>query len=540
VEESDVSAFAEAFHRFLEVINELAPSEQGTPLRATLEAHLGRDPQRLPVVAARFAPFEHVNVQVALEAWLEERDGSHDLLGVLGDQHGFMSFADLVQNAHRRGIAVGAVDYVSLADGPGSARLCVQSGLYLIQDDGISAAILLRGPQEHSPHQAVTLEVLAEDRGYAEQIVASVRRLSVERSVFRNQVLSFADSPFGEQTAGPIAFHARPQLAREDVILPEDTFAAIEEHVFGIATHRERLRESGQHLKRGLLLHGPPGTGKTLMTRYLIGRLVDHTVVVLSGAALQYIEAAATLARSLQPALVVLEDVDLVANERMPHLGHASPLLFALLNVMDGLDEDADLTFLLTTNRPPARDAWTRLSRSTCPTRMAGAGCWPCTARASICDSRTPEQSWHGPRASRLHSSKSSSASQHWLRHGRTRVTVASPSPTVMCPRRSTRCSMRARGSPEHCWGSRETPTRARPLRSSRRRLRGGSPTRRSAAPVASRHSAGSDDPALDGQPRRSGDAVLVCVAHGSCSVSCAGFVEDAEVIGSAHGAMIS
>jgi hypothetical protein len=354
VEESDVSAFAEAFHRFLEVINELAPSEQGTPLRATLEAHLGRDPQRLPVVAARFAPFEHVNVQVALEAWLEERDGSHDLLGVLGDQHGFMSFADLVQNAHRRGIAVGAVDYVSLADGPGSARLCVQSGLYLIQDDGISAAILLRGPQEHSPHQAVTLEVLAEDRGYAEQIVASVRRLSVERSVFRNQVLSFADSPFGEQTAGPIAFHARPQLAREDVILPEDTFAAIEEHVFGIATHRERLRESGQHLKRGLLLHGPPGTGKTLMTRYLIGRLVDHTVVVLSGAALQYIEAAATLARSLQPALVVLEDVDLVANERMPHLGHASPLLFALLNVMDGLDEDADLTFLLTTNRADA------------------------------------------------------------------------------------------------------------------------------------------------------------------------------------------
>jgi ATP-dependent 26S proteasome regulatory subunit len=90
------------------------------------------------------------------------------------------------------------------------------------------------------------------------------------------------------------------------------------------------------------------------MTRYLIGRLVDHTVVVLSGAALQYIEAAATLARSLQHALVVLEDVDLVAGERMPHLGHASPLLFALLNVMDGLDEDADLTFLLTTNRADA------------------------------------------------------------------------------------------------------------------------------------------------------------------------------------------
>jgi hypothetical protein len=354
VEELEVSAFAQAFQRFMEVISELAPPEEGLPLRATLESHLGRDPQRLPVVADRFLPFEHVNVQVAVEAWLEEPDRSYELVGLLGDQHGFMSFADLVQNAHRRGIGVGAVDYVSLADGPGSTRLCVQSGLYLIRDGDTSGIVLLRGPQEHGPHQAVSLEVLAEDRGYAERIIARVRRLSVERSVFRNQVLSFADSPFGEQTAGPIAFHPRPQLAREDVILPERTFAAIEEHVFGIAAHRERLRESGQHLKRGLLLHGPPGTGKTLTTRYLIGRLVDHTVVVLSGAALQYIEAAATLARSLQPALVVLEDVDLVAGERMPHLGHASPLLFELLNVMDGLDEDADLTFLLTTNRADA------------------------------------------------------------------------------------------------------------------------------------------------------------------------------------------
>ncbi|HEY6397864.1 MAG TPA: AAA family ATPase, partial [Solirubrobacteraceae bacterium] len=279
---------------------------------------------------------------------------SHELVGLLGEQHAYMSFAELVQNAHRRGVGIGAVDYVSLANGPGSTRLCVQSGLYLVRDGEMPVGILLRGPQEHGPHETVSVEVLAKDRDHGERIVASIRRLTVERSVFRNQVLSFASSPFGEQTAGPVAFHARPQLAREDVILPEHTFAAIEEHVFGVAAQRDRLRESGQHLKRGLLLHGPPGTGKTLTTRYLIGKLVDHTVVVLSGGALHYIEAAATLARSLQPALVVLEDVDLVAGERMPHLGQASPILFELLNVMDGLDEDADLTFLLTTNRADA------------------------------------------------------------------------------------------------------------------------------------------------------------------------------------------
>jgi cell division protease FtsH len=354
MEESELRAFARTFQRFLEAVSELGGSGDGVSLRATLESHLRQDPTKLPVVADSYPMFEHVNVQMALEAWLEDGERRHELVGILGDQHGFMSLAELVQHADRRGVAIGAADYVSLADGPGSTRLCAQAGLYLVRDGEVQVAIVLRGPSEHSPRQVVRVEILTGDRARADAIVTRLRRLSIERSAFRNQVISFVDNPFGQQTAGPIAFHPRPGLAREDVILPEATFAAIEEHVFGIAAHRERLRASSQHLKRGLLLHGPPGAGKTLTTRYLIGRLRDHTVVVLTGAALQFIEAAAALARSLQPALVMLEDVDLVAAERMPHLGRTSPLLFSLLNVMDGLDEDADLTFLLTTNRADA------------------------------------------------------------------------------------------------------------------------------------------------------------------------------------------
>jgi ATP-dependent 26S proteasome regulatory subunit len=50
------------------------------------------------------------------------------------------------------------------------------------------------------------------------------------------------------------------------------------------------------------------------------------------------------------PAVIVLEDVDLVAEERS--LGPASsPVLFDLLDAMDGAAPDADLLFLLTTNR---------------------------------------------------------------------------------------------------------------------------------------------------------------------------------------------
>jgi ATP-dependent 26S proteasome regulatory subunit len=52
----------------------------------------------------------------------------------------------------------------------------------------------------------------------------------------------------------------------------------------------------------------------------------------------------------LQPAIVVVEDVDLIAEQREARPGE-HPLLFQLLNEMDGLDSAADVTFLLTTNR---------------------------------------------------------------------------------------------------------------------------------------------------------------------------------------------
>ena len=65
-----------------------------------------------------------------------------------------------------------------------------------------------------------------------------------------------------------------------------------------------------------------------------------------------------TLARLLQPSIVVLEDVDLIARERSEMSSPCQEsLLNKLLNEMDGLKEEADILFLLTTNRPDALEA---------------------------------------------------------------------------------------------------------------------------------------------------------------------------------------
>jgi ATP-dependent 26S proteasome regulatory subunit len=98
-------------------------------------------------------------------------------------------------------------------------------------------------------------------------------------------------------------------------------------------------------------MYGAPGTGKTHTVRHLISRLSEHTVFVLAGQGLGAIAKTVAIARALQPAIVILEDVDLVAEERSRMHAGTNPMLFDLLNQMDGVEEDSDILFLLTTNR---------------------------------------------------------------------------------------------------------------------------------------------------------------------------------------------
>ena len=75
-------------------------------------------------------------------------------------------------------------------------------------------------------------------------------------------------------------------------------------------------------------------------------------MLLITGREVGAIGAACNLARMLEPATVILEDVDLIGTERSEQSLNANSLLFELLNQMDGLAEDVDVLFLLTTNRP--------------------------------------------------------------------------------------------------------------------------------------------------------------------------------------------
>lgn len=319
--------------------------------------HLGVPTHDLPLIEERWAPYEHVNVQAALDAWLAEPGRRADVVGMTNYRHrgpfglGDLIRPDLSEFGGYHGPRPGNVSRVGLPVGPDGEKLqCLRAAVLLVtegEDDRI--ALLYRGSDRESDMYGVTVEAIASRPGLAEQTTNRLRELADEHNVFRGQVLSFGQDMFGER-GSVLRFHKRRPMAKSDLILPEATFADLRRQVVGVALNRDRLRASGQHLKRGLLLHGPPGVGKTHTVRYLIGELDDTTVVELTGDTLPAIKEACSIARSLEPALIVVEDVDLIAEQR-DRYGGESPLLFTLLNEMDGLAEDSDVVFLLTTNR---------------------------------------------------------------------------------------------------------------------------------------------------------------------------------------------
>jgi hypothetical protein len=331
-----------------------ARADEAPSVPRTLVEHLGPQVAELPVVGDAWPPYEHVNLQVALDHWLSAQGRSHQLIGITGFQNRMFSLADLSQPmTAMHGPGIGSVAFESLARGPaGQTMSCVRCGLYLVEDDGQRLAVLFREEAQHGPRGSagIAIEVLCPDPARGSEVLQELRVLALRHNVFRGQVLSFDQEMFGPGS-GLLRFVERPQMREDDLVLPEGTLELTERQVLGVAIHRERLRRSGQHLKRGVLLHGPPGTGKTHTVRYLLSGSEGTTAILLSGAALGMISQACSMARALQPSIIVVEDVDLIAEQRGMHPGQ-HPLLFQLLNEMDGLAPDVDVAFILTTNRP--------------------------------------------------------------------------------------------------------------------------------------------------------------------------------------------
>lgn len=344
--EPDVKSeeFGVLFQEFLrEMVNQSRRSDAS--LARLLQEDLGVNPKELPVVSRTYPSFELPNIQMALDG-IEAEKGSFTVRGVSGIGRLYRDFSELLSDSDYR---VGPVDYRSVPIGRGQDLTCLSGALVVFRWDGAPMALWLRGGDPDDHNQPAILEVASPERPAAEAFFQRLEELMSERNVFRGKVVSMSSHAFS-QGVGPLRFHDPKSVARNEVILPDGLLEQIERQVAGIAEHREFLRSHDQHLKRGVLLFGPPGTGKTHVINYLLGQLPDFTVVLVSGTAVERISEACAIARKLHPALVIVEDVDLIAEDRGAR-GGSHPLLLQLLNELDGIGNDVDVAFILTTNQ---------------------------------------------------------------------------------------------------------------------------------------------------------------------------------------------
>lgn len=340
----EAEAFVRAVVQLASMADRVLP-HGSSPLTTRLSQHLGGVGADVSSTSMSVPVVERVNVQLALNAFRDSAD-HYEVIGLHSDiVYGGFSLAALLTGSWR-GPGETARQYIAVDVDVDETIDCLRTGLVLTDvDDGPVAAVVYT-TMNHPPELVV--EVVGADQAAADGFLARLRELMHEHNAFRRKAVAFTYGMHGEFG---LRFVRLPHVEREDVVLVPGELEAIEAHSIGITEHADELRAAGQHVKRGLLLYGPPGTGKTHTISYLTGCMQDRTTIILTGGAVAAVGQAGTIARSLQPATIVIEDVDLVAMDRQLPGGEHNALLFQLLNEMDGLAEDADVLFVLTTNQ---------------------------------------------------------------------------------------------------------------------------------------------------------------------------------------------
>jgi hypothetical protein len=264
--------------------------------------------------------------------------------------HPVMQFAQLYDPSPATPVTAGAPQYLDVDVGDDRPVRCLTHGLWLLEVAGRRCAVLycLQG--------GALFQVATQPGRGADPAAVFFKYLEHEvekgRS-YRGKVLSLdAGSTYHGQAHGILVHRLRP-VPRETVILPPATLELLDRNAVRFVEQRPRLRKAGMATKKGLLFHGPPGTGKTHTIHYLAGALPGQTTLLITAEQVALLDEYMTLARLFQPCLVVIEDVDLIAQERSGlRSAWEQTLLNKLLNEMDGLRPDSDILFVLTTNRP--------------------------------------------------------------------------------------------------------------------------------------------------------------------------------------------
>ena len=322
-------------------------------LRKTLLKHFGVPAAEVATAGRQFPITARADIQSALEDLLRSRPGT-TLLGILSpNPHEPPTLAQTLGGGHFP-IDVGPLQHDEIDVGDAVPVRCLKNGLWMSHEKDLPFAIIMVPGGRFGLNRGVQVEIAVPtgERGakFSQELFRDLELLVSKGQTYRGRIISLEGhiDPMGGGSM--VRVHRLAKVNREDVILPQKT---LDRNVAGFMKVRERLKLLHFQSRKGLLFYGPPGTGKTYTIHYLASQLPNHTTLLVTAEQVGLLDEYFRLARFLQPSMMVIEDVDLIARERTHMHGVGEEVLLnKLLNEMDGLREDAEVLFILTTNRP--------------------------------------------------------------------------------------------------------------------------------------------------------------------------------------------
>ncbi|MDP6558330.1 MAG: AAA family ATPase [Pirellulaceae bacterium] len=290
--------------------------------------------------------------------------------GVQSQMHGFggVDFTSLLDESlinMTSSTGTGPPQYEQIDIGEDEPIQALKNGMWLLKRGHIKFAVLYAPNSEFGEcgmSQRIRFQVATpnDDEGAAisRDFFKHLESEVLRARSYRGKILSLEQGDAYSGEANGVKVHRLRRVERDEVILPRKTLDLLDRNVIRFVERRQDLGEFKMATKKGILFYGPPGTGKTHTIRYLAKSLAGHTTLLISAEQVGLLGEYMTLARLLQPSIVVIEDVDLIARERTKMRNAGTELLLnKLLNEMDGLREDCEILFILTTNRPEELEA---------------------------------------------------------------------------------------------------------------------------------------------------------------------------------------
>lgn len=305
-----------------------------------------------PVHAKTFPAYKLVDLDAAA-TWLAEQQPN--TLTLASEHHEPLSF--LLVHSGRFERPIRPPSKIARLSGPDSEVFVPVDSFRVLRSarDGSGQRAIMRLKYYHTSTM-VTVEIAAPHEQDAIRLMEQLLERAASQTIFRNHLLRIT---FGHQTrdayddedsvaAIDIAFLREAPVTDADIVLEDELSGILDHAIVDFHHRRAELMQLGVPGRRGVLFYGPPGTGKTYTCRYLSQRLAPITTIVASGHALLRMQDICALAAMLQPALVLLEDVDLVFASR--ELNPFNTTLGEFMDQLDGFGAQHEVIFLLTTN----------------------------------------------------------------------------------------------------------------------------------------------------------------------------------------------